>query len=53
MRTFSLLCVAAGFLGSAAVLVPTYAANNADEEGLHIPNFNPDGRTGWSTAAGG
>ena len=52
MRTFSLLCVAAGFLGSAAVLVPTYAANNADEERLNIPNFNPDGRTGWTSNRG-
>jgi hypothetical protein len=44
-----LLCLAAGFLGSAAVLVPTYAANKSDEERLAIPNFNPDGRIGWGS----
>src|SRR5262245_542899 len=32
MRKFSLLCLAAGLMSSAAVLVPTYAANNADDE---------------------
>ena len=31
MRKFSVLCVAAGLMGSAAVLVPTYAANNTDD----------------------
>ena len=49
MQTFALLCVAAGLLGSAAVLVPTYAANTSDGERLEIPNFNPDGGTGWTS----
>ena len=49
MRRLALLCVTAGLLGSAAVLVPTYAANKGDEERLAIPNFNPDGRTGWGS----
>jgi hypothetical protein len=46
MRRFLLLCVAGALLGSAAVLVPTHAA---DEERLEIPNFNPDGRIGWGS----
>jgi len=52
MRTSSLLLIAAGLLGSAAVLVPTYAANTSDEERVEIPNFNPDGRTGWGSNRG-
>jgi hypothetical protein len=44
MRKFSVMCVAAAVLGSAAVLVPTSGANEARSE---IPDFNPDARTGW------
>ena len=47
MRHFALLSAAAALLGSAALLVPTHAADN--EERLEIPNFNPDGRTGWGS----
>ncbi len=52
MRRFSLMCVAAGLLGSAAVLVPSYAADGSNEERLGRPNFNPDGRTGWGANRG-
>jgi hypothetical protein len=45
MRKLLLLCVGA-LLGSAAILVPAYAA---DDERVAIPNFNPDGNTGYGS----
>src|SRR5262245_33626547 len=46
MRRLSILCVAGGLLGPAAVLVPTYAA---DDERFEIPNVNPGGVIGWGS----
>jgi len=44
---FSSLCLAAGLLCSAAILLPASAANRGADEGS-IPNFNPDGDTAWA-----
>jgi hypothetical protein len=41
------LCLAAGLLCSAAALFSASAANRSEDE-VAIPNFNPDGLTGWT-----
>jgi hypothetical protein len=49
MSRFSLVCVTAGLLCSAAFLAPAFSADGASDKKTAIPNFNPDGQTAWST----